>query len=76
MRNETSEGVKCISPKRKRGIVRDSRVAVVGCRLFKEDIAWLRARAKDHGISLADELRVLVRKIIKTYQAGGLGDDL
>ncbi len=48
---------------------------VVGCRLFKEDVAWLRARSEAHGISLADELRVLVRKIIKTYQDGGtLGD--
>ncbi|MHB8734632.1 MAG: hypothetical protein ACYC6M_04945 [Terriglobales bacterium] len=51
-----------------------SRIIAITARLFREDIDALKERARERGISFADELRVLVHVGVKHRMESGLGD--
>ena len=53
-----------------------SRIVAVSVRLFREDVEAIKARARDRGISFADELRVMVHVSVKQRLEIGLGDGL
>lgn len=52
-------------PKKKKSDAGPPRYELLHLRLLKEDADVLRARAQAHGISLSDEVRVVIRRIIR-----------
>jgi hypothetical protein len=51
-----------------------SRIIAVSVRLFREDVEAIKERARERGISFADELRVLVHVSVKHRLESGFGD--